>query len=460
MSGSIADLRKSIKGSVCEPGDQGYDLHKWSPYSTKPSKIIITPEEIDDISKAIKASFARSQGLPFAIRGGGHSTSTASATEGLLIDMRRMNKIRVDEQNRIGYIQAGARTHDIEVELIKYGLAACVGACSQVSIGGYTLGGGLGYSTGAYGLAADNMVSATVVLATGEIVQASDSENPDLLWALRGAGSNFGVVAELGVKLHPQRPDVYSISYVYLPSQLPVVVDAINEWLKVQKDNEAFQFGFSLGMDGSPYAMITGISNSTQEEGETAYKCFVDLGPVHTTCAQIPYDKVSTQADLYNEIPGGKDTVGAHIDKFDLAQVQKSWDAWSELIKKAPQSLVMYEFYPYGKIASVPLEHGAFAQRHSFITVLCLAIWTDDNFTPYIRNELLKVRRVVSRSSCEAAQESLGYPNYANLFATLNETDEYARKLFGPNYPRLQELKKKYDPDMVFDRWFAIRPAP
>lgn len=458
MSGSIASLKESVKGTVCQPGDPGYNIHKWSPYSAKQSKVVVTPEEIDDISKAIK--FARSQGLPLAIRGGGHGTSTASATEGLLIDMRKMTKIRVDEENRIGYIQAGAQVHDVEVELIKYGLAAVVGVCSQVSMGGYTLGGGLGYSTGMYGLAADNLVSATVVLATGEVVQTSDSENPDLLWGLRGGGSNFGVVVELGVKLHPQRPDVYSISYVYLPAQLPAVVNGISEWLKVQKDHEAIQFLISLGPDGNPYAIINGISNSTQEEGEAAYKCFVDLSPVHATNVQIPYSKVSTQADVFNEIPGGKMSVGAHIDKFDLDQVQKAWNAWSELVKKAPASAVNYEFYPYGKIASVPLEYGAFAQRHSFVTVLCIAVWTDDEFTPHVRDELLKVRSVVSGSSSKAAQESLGYSNYADPFATLNETDEYTRKLFGPNYPRLQELKKKYDPDVIFDRWFAIRPAP
>ncbi|KAG8909126.1 hypothetical protein FRC01_007114, partial [Tulasnella sp. 417] len=164
--------------------------------------------------------------------------------------------------------------------------------------------------------------------------------------------------------------------------------------------------------------------------------------------------------DKYSDIPGGKSGVGAHVDQFDLGQVQKSWDTWSELIKKAPQSCIMYEFYPYGKVASVPLEHGAFAQRHSFITVLCLLIWTDESFTPNTRDELLKVKSVVSGSSSQAAQESLGYSNYADPFSTLNETDEYARKLFGPNYPRLQEVKKRYDPDMVFDRWFAIRPAP
>ncbi|KAG8900031.1 hypothetical protein FRC01_010281, partial [Tulasnella sp. 417] len=186
-------------------------------------------------------------------------------------------------------------------------------------------------------------------------------------------------------------------------------------------------------------------------------------------------DSPCLQKDKYSDIPGGKSGVGAHIDQFDLGQVQKSWDTWSELIKKAPQSCIMYEFYPYGKVASVPLEHGAFAQRHSrvaeryvkacspspkFVTVLCLLIWTDESFTANTRDELLKVKSVVSGSSSQAAQESLGYSNYADPFSTLNETDEYARKLFGPNYPRLQEVKKKYDPDMVFDRWFAIRPAP
>ncbi|KAG9041419.1 hypothetical protein FS837_012284 [Tulasnella sp. UAMH 9824] len=270
------DLRSSIKGSVCEPGDQGYDLHKWSPYSTKPSKIVVTPEETEDISKAIK--FARSHGFPLAVVGGGHSTSTASATEGLLINMSKMNKIRVDQENQIGYIQAGAQTRDVEVELIKYGLAACVGSCSQLSVGGYTLMGGYGYSTGTYGLAADNLISGTVVLATGEIVQASGSENPDLLWGLRGGGSNFGVVAELGVKLHPQRPDVYSISYVYLPSQLPAVVDAMNEWLPVRKDNAGIILFITLSPDGNPCIVVNGISNSTQEEGEATYKRLADLG--------------------------------------------------------------------------------------------------------------------------------------------------------------------------------------
>ncbi|KAG8915213.1 hypothetical protein FRC01_003743 [Tulasnella sp. 417] len=436
MSSLFTAFKESVKGTVCQPGEEGYNLSKWAPNGTKPSKIIVTPEETEDIAKAIK--YARSEGLAIAIRGGGHSTSTASATDDLLIDMRKMTRIRVDEANKIGYIQAGARAHDIEVETMKYGasvrekklyrhtlahgvLPRCrrmsvrLGRshrnceftelnlrrdfaplkseltlqCSQVSIGGYTLGGGIGYSTGSHGLAADNLVSATVVLASGEIVKANESENPDLFWALRGG-------------------------YVYLPAQLPQVVETINAWRKEQKAHETIHFLITLGPDGN---------------------------------------------NTFNELPGNKMVVGAHVDVFDLPQVQKSWDAWNEIVKKAPFSAFMYEFYPYKPIAKVPIEQAAFGQRHEFVTVLCGVVWTDESFTPHARDELLRLKSVVSGSSSKEAQESLGYVNYADPFSTLNETDEYARKIFGPNYPRLQEIKKKYDPNLVFNRWFAIQPA-
>ncbi|KAG9018269.1 hypothetical protein FRB90_011669 [Tulasnella sp. 427] len=454
---NIHNFKSTIKGGVFQPGDKGYNLSKWAPNSTKASKIIVCPEEAADIAKAIK--FARSEGLDFAVRGGGHSTSLASATEGLLIDLRNMTKIRVDEDNKVAYVQAGARTHDLEVETMKYGLGAVVGACSEVSIGGYALIGGLGYSVGAYGLGVDNVLSATVVLASGDIVTASHSENQDLFWALRGAGPNFGVAVELALKLHSQRPDVYAADYVFQPSKLPEVFEALVEWRQVQKDHQTIVIIFSLGPDGQPYVMVNGISNSTQEEGERAFQRFGELGPIQETKAQIPYTEVSNLTKEFNVIPGNKLSVGAHVDSLDLAQVQKTWETWGELVKKAPYTAVVYELYPYGRIKTVPIEQTAFAQRHEFMTVLCALMWTDDSFTPFARDELLRLKSVVSGSSSKEAQESLGYVNYADPFSTLNETDEYTKKIFGPNYPRLQEVKKMYDPEMVFNKWFAIRPA-
>ncbi|KAG8954896.1 hypothetical protein FRC04_010380 [Tulasnella sp. 424] len=453
------ELKQSCKGRVCQPGDEGYDNSKWAPNSTIPSKIIVTPEDAEDIAKAIK--FARAQGLPIAVRGGGHSSSTASATDGLLISMRRMTRIRIDEEAKIGYIQSGALMWQVEAETIKYGLGACAGVCSQVSIGGYTLGGGLGHSLGTYGLACDNLVSATIVLANGDIVQASESENPDLLWGLKGGGSNFGVVTELGVKLHPQRPDAYAVQYVYLPAQLEALVLAINEWRAVQKLHETIFFGFSLGPDGKPYAIINGLSNSAQEEGEALFRRFLDLGPISTTNTQVPWSEVCNLANAMNTLPGGKVTAGAHIDNFDTLQVQESWNAWFKITEKAPFSLLVYEFYPNKKAAELPIDSAAFAQRQPFINVFCGALGMDESneSTARARDEVLNLKRVVSASSSDAAQESLGYLNYGDPFSTQNETDKYTRQIFGSNYSRLQEVKRKYDPDVVFDRWFAIRPA-
>ncbi|KAG8906947.1 hypothetical protein FRC00_012248, partial [Tulasnella sp. 408] len=405
------DLKTSCKGTVCEPGDEGYDYSKWAPNSTISCKIVVTPEETEDI-------FARSDNLPIAVRGGGHSSSTASATEGLLIDLRKLNNIRVDEDTKVGYIQPGALICDIEAETIKYGLGACVGICSQVSIGGYTVGGGIGYSTGAHGLAADNLISATVVLANGEIVEASETENADLFWGIRGGGSNFGVLAELRVKLHSQRPDAYTVSYTYPPSRINEVVEEVNRWRQVQKVHETVFVVITLGPDkqtAQPYVLVNGLSNSTQEEGEAAFKRFLDLGKLFC---------------------------GAHIDVFDAAQVQKSFEAWQDIVKKAPNSILMYEFYHYGKVAERPLESAAFAQRHELITVLCSCFGFGDDYGPSPREDLLKLKNIVAESSSEVAQESLGYPNYGDLYCTLNETDEYTKKIFGSNYPRLQEIKK------------------
>ncbi|KAG8978686.1 hypothetical protein FRC05_009958 [Tulasnella sp. 425] len=274
-------------------------------------------------------------------------------------------------------------------------------------------------------------------------------------------GSNFGVVAELGVRLHPQRPDAYAVSYVYLPTQLEAAVAAINEWRPVQKLHETICLLVSLGPDGNPYVIINGVSNSAQEEGEATFQRFLDLGPVKITNAQVPWQEVCNLGNAMNTIPKGKVFVGAHIDSFDIIQVQKSWDAWTEVTKKAPFSILMYEFYPDKKVGEIPIESAAFAQRHPYITVLCaiMGIEESDDFAPHAWDELLNLKKIVSASSSQAAQESLGYANYGDPFSTRNETDEYARKLFGPNYARLQEVKRKYDPDVVFDRWFAIRPA-
>ncbi|KAG8978892.1 hypothetical protein FRB90_008273 [Tulasnella sp. 427] len=209
-----------------------------------------------------------------------------------------------------------------------------------------------------------------------------------------------------------------------------------------------------------PYVIVSGLSNAPQEEGEVAFNSFAALGPVQTTGGQIPWTQACHLLDAGNAIPNNKILGGAHIDKFDARQVQKTYETWQEWNEHAPYSGIMYEFYHSGKVAEVPIENAAFVQRHELKTVFCACMGFTDDFLPHARDAMINLKKVVSGSSSAFAQESLGYVNYGDAYCTLNETDEYARHFFKSNYPRLQEIKKKYDPEGVFNRWFAIKPAP
>ncbi|KAG8954898.1 hypothetical protein FRC04_010382 [Tulasnella sp. 424] len=168
------------------------------------------------------------------------------------------------------------------------------------------------------------------------------------------------------------------------------------------------------------------------------------------------YQQASRQPERRSR---GEDLRQSHVDKFDAEQVQKTYGAWQEVIKKAPHSIVVYEFFHRRKVTPISLEDAAFARRDDFQTVLCEMMGFEDDYTTSAWNDQLKLRRVVSGSSLQAAQDTSGYANYADPFCTQNDTDQYARKLFGTKYARLQEVKKKYDPDMAFDRWFTVRPT-
>ncbi|KAG9019312.1 hypothetical protein FRB90_004025 [Tulasnella sp. 427] len=437
MAYSIAEFKAQCKGTVAEPGDEGYNYMKWAPNGGLPSKIVVMPSDTNDIAKAIK--FARANGLDIGILGGGHNNSTASASNGLLLNMRKLNTIQIDEKSKVGYIQSGALVGEIEDETAKYGLGACVPIYSQISIGGYVTAGGFGFSMGAHGLAADSLLSATVVLATGEIVDASATENPDLFWAIKGGGSNFGVVAEVRVKLHDHRADAFAFSAKVYESLFVTMI---------------------CGPDQKPYVIVNGVSNTTEEEGEAAFKGFVDLGPVQITAGQVPWTQTCHYLDAVSDAPANKIIGGAHIDVFDVAQVQKVYEAWERLLQDAPFSAIMCEFYHCGRLADVPLVSAAFAQRYQLKTVLCACSGYSDEYLPHARDTLMNIKKVISASSSPFAQQSIGYVNYGDAYCTLNETEEYTKQIFGPNYPRLQAIKKKYDPEGVFNRWFAIKPGP
>ena len=225
----IATFRQAVEGRVLVPGDVEYDEARrvWNAMIDKRPRLIIQASGADDVAPTI--ALARETGLALAIRGGGHNVAGNGTVEGgILLDLGRLDTVEVDPDARLVTVGAGATLGDIDRATEPHGLAVPIGVVSGTGIAGLTLGGGVGWLTRPHGLTLDNLVSADVVLATGERVRASATENPDLFWALRGGGGNFGVVTSFEFRAHPLDPDVVAGSLIY---ELPRWREALSAYV-------------------------------------------------------------------------------------------------------------------------------------------------------------------------------------------------------------------------------------
>ena len=220
-----ARLSQSIRGRALTPGDPDYDAARrvWNGMIDRHPRLIVQAASPDDVAPVI--ALARSTGLPLAIRGGGHNVAgNGTVDDGIVLDLGALNGVDVDPSVRMVTVGAGARLGDIDRATEPFDLAVPIGVVSGTGIAGLTLGGGVGWLTRPYGLTIDNLVSADVVLASGERATASDTANPDLFWGLRGGGGNFGVVTAFTFRAHPLDRDVFAGTLIY---ELPRWTDAL-----------------------------------------------------------------------------------------------------------------------------------------------------------------------------------------------------------------------------------------
>jgi len=226
---ALATLRSVIRGRVITPEDAGYDDARlvWNGMIDKRPRLIVEAADESDVAPTIAC--ARETGWPLAIRGGGHNVAgNGTVDDGIVLDMGRLNAVEVDPAARLVRVAAGATLGDIDRATEPFGLAVPIGVVSGTGIAGLTLGGGVGWLTRRHGLTIDNLVSAEVVLATGERVHASDDENRDLFWGLRGGGGNFGVVTAFTFRAHDLDPDVFAGTLIY---ERPRWTDALHNYL-------------------------------------------------------------------------------------------------------------------------------------------------------------------------------------------------------------------------------------
>lgn len=233
----IEELKEQFKGEVLLPSDDSYESAGkiWNAMIDKYPAIIARCATTSDIVRTVH--FARDNGLLLAIRGGGHNIAgNALCDDGVVIDLSKMKATSVDPIARRVTIEGGATLADLDAATQAYGLATPVGINSTTGIAGLTLGGGFGWLSRKYGMTIDNLESAEVVTATGEVVHTSTSEHPDLFWALRGGSGNFGVVTRFEFRLHPVGPDVLSGLIVYSISEAMSVLQQYREFIAKAPD--------------------------------------------------------------------------------------------------------------------------------------------------------------------------------------------------------------------------------
>ena len=279
----VEDFRGSLYGQSLLPGDEGYDDARqvWNAMVDKRPALIARCSGAADVINSV--NFARENNLLISVRGGGHNfPGNSVCNDGLMIDLSRMTGVRVDPASKTVMAQGGTKWGAFDHETQAYGLAAPGGTDVDTGIAGLTLGGGIGWLSGSYGLSCDNLVSADVVTADGRVLAASADENPDLLWALRGGGGNFGVVTSLEYRLHPVGPEVLAGWLIFPVEKAREFFARVNEFTDDMPDEmNLITFLHTLPDGGGKACSILLCYHGDVAEGERVIRPLRELGPAN-----------------------------------------------------------------------------------------------------------------------------------------------------------------------------------
>jgi len=451
LPGLAAELSKTFGGHLLQLADTGYDQARQvhNGMIDKRPALIAQCRGAADIADAVKA--ARELELEVAVRGGGHNVAGLSAIEGgLLIDLSLMQGIHVDPQPRTARAQGGLTWGLFNRETQLHNLATTGGVISTTGIGGLTLGGGIGWLMGKHALALDNLLSVELVLADGGVVRASEHEHPDLFWAVRGGGGNFGVAASLEYRLHPVGPAITGGLIAY-PFEAAWDVLRFYRDLTASLPDEFTVFGGLVHApdgSGTKLAAIVLCHCGPLSDGERAVEPIKGFGtPAMDAIGPMPYCAVNAMLD------GGFPRGALNYWKSQFLS-GLSDDAIRTMIDcfaacPTPMGALLLEHF-HGAVSRIGQTDTAFPHREEGFNLLVLAEWLEakDN----------EACIAWARDSYAATRPFMGTNRYVNYLAD-DERGDPVVAAYGPNYRRLQQIKAKYDPDNFFRMNHNITPA-
>ena len=447
-SAALRELSAEFRGELIEPEDSRYDEHRkvWNGSIDRHPAVIARCAGNDDVIAAIR--FARQTGLPLAVRGGGHSFPGHSACDGgVVADLSGLTGVSVDPEARIAKAQAGTLLGQLDQATQAHGLAVPAGIVTHTGLAGLTLGGGIGWLMRKFGLTIDQLLSVEVVTAGGEVVRASEGENADLFWGVRGGGGNFGVVTEFEFRLNELGPQVLSGPIFWLIEESPRVLRFYRDWIAEAPDElmtivmhrKAPPLDFvPAELHGKLIVGIVSCYAGPVEEGERVLKPLREFGsPVLDLCTPKPY--LEHQAMLDPSFPHGR---WYYMRACDVAELtDEVIDITVEHAMRIRSPFTAFPIWQMGgAVGRVSDADSAFTSRgagHTFN--LTAATEGPDGFD--------EERQWVRDFWSALAPHHMGV--YVNFL--MEEGEERVREAYGPEkYDRLKALKRKYDPENVF----------
>jgi FAD/FMN-containing dehydrogenase len=450
-TGTLAQLAPGFTGRLLQPADAEYDdarrIHNG--LVDKHPAIIARCRGVADVCDAVK--LARALGLEASVRGGGHNVAGHAVIEGgLMIDLALMQGIHVDPRSRVARAQGGVHWSEFNRETQIHGLATTGGVVGSTGIAGLTLGGGLGWLMPKYGLALDNLQSADMVLADGSVTRASADENPDLFWAIRGGGGNFGIATSFEYALHPVGPLMAGGLVAYPIAKGVEVLKFFREQCASAPDELMLLAGLLHAPDGSGQKLVAIVVAhcGSLSDGEQALRPFKAFGaPIMDAMGPISYCALNTLFDA--GLPRG--ALNYWKSQFLTGLSDEAIHVLVERFEScdSPMSQIFIEHF-HGAASRVPVSATAFAMRMSGFNVGIVSQWMDPG-----RNDLCIAW---CRGTFGELKPFLAAARYVNYLDN-DEVGDPVSAAYGPNYSRLQQLKTKYDPENVFHANVNIRPA-
>jgi FAD/FMN-containing dehydrogenase len=449
QNGFAAELASRIAGSVLSPDDAGYDEARtvYNGLVDRRPALVVRGRTTSDVAAALE--LARRAGLEVSVRGGGHNVAGRAVTEGgLMISLADMKEIAVDPERATATAQGGVTWGELNAAAGSHGLAVTGGLVSTTGIAGYTLGGGLGWLMARHGLASDNLQAVELVTAAGEVLQVDAASEPDLFWALRGGGGNFGVATSFTYRLHPLETVTGGLIAHPLdaaPELLRFYRDAVAD----APDDLSVFAGLVHAPDGSgaKLAALVVFHAGDPDEAERDLAPFVSFGsPLLVQVGPMPYPVMNTLLDAGYPDGARNYWLSAFTRGLTDALIDTAVERFAGV--PSPMTAILFEHF-HGAVTRIDPSETAVPHRGQGWNLLIPSVWTDP------ADDDANVGW--TRETFAALRPALATGRWLNYLGD-DQAGDAIRAAYGRNYDRLRAIKRRYDPDNVFHGNHNIEP--